>query len=186
MRLEVIAQMPSFNAKGYVEQYFKDLKHQYFLAASDFLNIAAPSVPIDTGMARGSFLNLLNLLEANNIPINTDIPRLPQHVNKNGTPLTYVHWDGTRLDKTPVNGAALSTRTNRIIAKQGNKLIFTYETEVWHYNIHDPNSWHSYARGQAAFALRMQNFVPPKPGTFVRILNFFRGQSASPRITYNT
>lgn len=185
MRLEITAQLPQFNAKGYINQYFRDLKQQYFLAASDFLNAAGQAVPIDTGMARGSFINLLNLLEANNIPISVDIPREPIHVHKDGTPFTYTHYDGSKFDKTPASGAALSTNTKRIITQVGDKLMFTYETEVWHYKVNENDlAWFSYIKGRDAFEKRMNRFVPPNPSTFMRLVNWISGKSTSPTITY--
>lgn len=65
MRLSVTVTKIQYDVKGIVTATFKALRGQMLIAASKFVHEAAQAVPIDTGMARGSFLNLLQLLDSN-------------------------------------------------------------------------------------------------------------------------
>ncbi len=177
MRITVTAEKPAFNARGFVTQFFKDLRHQYLLAAADFLEHAAEAVPIDTGMARGSFLNLLSLLEANGINISTDIPREPRRVQKGGgwgrsrgekgRPFTYIHSDASRWPKTPQSAKHFSTPKGQAIKRVGDRMVFRYETRVLHYNINDESQWGSFRRGQNAFMDRIAQFRFPAVDKYI-------------------
>ncbi len=192
MRLSVAAKKLVFNQKGYITQTFKELKEQFLYAAQEALEYAAPTVPIDTGMARGSFLNLVHLLNANGLSTTVDIPTEPQHTNKDGSPLRYWHTSGFRLPKkvkgkadkrgslpkTPKIGANLSTSRGQIIKRSGDKLSFVYETNVKHFNINDPELWRSYSTFRSVFAFRLAQFKPPQLGKFILMSNVSGGRQS--------
>lgn len=119
-------------------------------AALQFLQAAAPSVPVDTGMARGSFLNLVQYLRSKGREPGVDIPDVPQRLLKSGRPLKYVHTDNRVFPKTPESATELSTKPTSIIKNVGDKFTFTYESRVRHLNLNE-NKWQSFARGRDAF-----------------------------------
>lgn len=121
-------------------------------AAQEFLINAAPNVPVDTGMARGSFLNLQQFLRANGLPAETDIPTRPQRILKSRRALRYTHDDGRIFPKTPGSAKKLSTKPKQILVWEGNQLVFNYSSDVRHLNINDTKrQWQSFSRGKEAF-----------------------------------
>lgn len=181
MRLSVATKNLVYNQRGHITQTFKELRQQFLLAAQDLIQSVAPaqptsepwapfSVPIDTGMARGSFLNLLQLLTANGLDPAVYIPTIPQRKKKYRHTRGYklppklrskIMYDGT-IEKTPKHGAALSTSRGQIVKRMGNKFVFKYETNVKHFNIHDPGLWRTFENGRRVFTARLMRFKPPQ------------------------
>lgn len=119
--------------------------HKMFDAARAFVRAAIPKVPVDTGMARGTFLNVGKLLDIT-IPIN------PKSFGK------IYSYGGLRLPKQKESGAALAISADRAIRLEGNTFIFEFAQDVFHYNLneffggHAPTApWGSYKAGQIAF-----------------------------------
>lgn len=157
-------------------------------AAVKFMDAAAPAIPVDTGMARGTFLNMLAL--ARNLGINTSasIPATPQRTRKNGLPLTYYHHDGTKRDKIPVEGANLSTKPDKIIQFRGDKINMEFNTSVWHLDLNErfntrvPGTpWHSFNRGREAFLRSLADLKDnmPRIEKFIAVTTISGGRKTS-------
>lgn len=89
------------------------------------------NVPVDTGMAKGSALNLA-------FELGVALQISPRSTNK-----TY--YDGaTRMPKTPASGASLSPYA---FNWTGSVFAFHWETDIVHLNIKDPAEWHQWEQG---------------------------------------
>jgi hypothetical protein len=155
-------------------------------AAKEFLIAAAPKVPIDTGMARGSFLNMVHLLESSGLGNVSDsviggVPTTPQRTLKNGKPLTYYHSGGGRYPKTPYTAQSkFSTQPDQILKKVGDMVVFSYKSDVDHYNANDEKlGWHSFRRGTEAFANKLRKFHPFDVTEYVIKISYITGNHAS-------
>lgn len=127
-------------------------------AARAFVRAAIPKVPVDTGMARGTFLNVGRLLNVT-IPIN--IKSVGKLYNNRGQ----------ILPKQPESGAALAIKADRALRFQGDTFIFEFNQDVFHYNLneffggHAPTApWRSYVVGQEAYNRSFaSNFIKEFP-----------------------
>lgn len=158
MRFYATINALKLNRNRYTKAIKTHIYGSFVRAAVKFMDAAAPAIPVDTGMARGTFLNLLAL--ARNLGINSSasIPANPQRTRKDGSPLTYYHHDGSKRDKIPVEGARLSTPADKIIQFRGDKINMEFNTSVWHLDLNErfntrvPGTpWHSFNRGREAF-----------------------------------
>lgn len=148
MRLYGTVQTLQFDSSGYTKAMKKALEVQFRHAARAFLRAAIPRVPVQTGMARGSFLNIGRLL-------NVAVPIQPTLFNQ-------FYYPG-RLPKTPATGAALSTPAENVITWKSNQIRFEFQTKVWHYTLEDyfgvrsPSApWQSFMLGRIAFMEEMR------------------------------
>lgn len=143
-------------------------------ALAAFANTAASAIPMDTGMARGSFLNIRTMLESKGLSMSTNIPEEALILRS-----PYIHANGERYSKEPYSGAALSTKPESIYKRIRGKGKITFESRVVHLNINDmyPASsplsppevsrnwsknkrpWRSFAQGQESF---IQSFINSK------------------------
>jgi|SRR5581483_3746129 len=126
-----------FDESGYSKTVKKFAEVALRNAARRFIREAIQSVPVQTGMARGSYLNVGRLLRVA-IKINPTVFGAKYH----GQP------------KTPELGASLSEFGFR---NQGDLYIFEFGTDVEHYNIneffggHSPSApWFSFDKGRKA------------------------------------
>jgi hypothetical protein len=176
MRISVVASKIEYDAKGFVTATYKALRQQMIAAAAEFVHEAAPAVPIDTGMARGSFLNILQLLDKNTSEDGKDygkyarsipdgIPDIAKRRQRNGYYIRYYHSDGNDYQKQPKTAKKFTTSFGQIIKRDGDKLVFNYQIDVVHYNIMDEfnphgSSWQSIRKGREAFMNKMKQFKP--------------------------
>lgn len=145
--------------KGKYTKALKDYIYRAFAkAGAEFMNQAAPNIPVDSGMARGTFLNMLAFFGKRHIPTQVSIPRTAQRTQKNGRPLQYTHHNGRKMPKTPMTGASLSTKPDRILIWQGEKIKFQYDAPVVHLTLNDQlltrvpgTPWRAFNRGRDAF-----------------------------------
>lgn len=171
MRIKATINRLNFDAKGAQDDFLGALYHVMLRAAEQFLEVAAPRVPIDTGMARGSFLNLMHLLNANGYGHGALIPDEPQRVLKSGKPLKYYHvrvgrvhgkkvavYSSRAMPKTPATAMQLSTSIDSILTLKGKEWVFQYETRVAHFNINEyGRSWQAFRLGREAMAAFLQS-----------------------------
>lgn len=153
-----------FDAKGYSAAVRKSMEIQFRHAARAFLRAAVPHVPVQTGMARGSFLHIGRYL-------NVAVPINPIRFNK-----TYEMPGGGKIPKTPESGASLSTSPQNLIKWRDNRLVFEFESNVFHYTLEDifglksPTApWESIKKGRIAFMeeLRKLRTRLPKLGGYI-------------------
>lgn len=117
-------------------------------AARAFIRAAVLKVPVDSGMARGSYLNIGRFLRVQ-IPIS---PKSPRSANSR-------KYLGTNVTKSPTVGAALSVTPEQAFQQQGGITVFNFNTRVFHYNLNEffplrsnrGVPWRSLDAGQLAF-----------------------------------
>lgn len=148
-----------FDNVGYTKAARKALEVQFRRAARAFVRAAIPKIPVQTGMAKGSFLNLGRYLRI-------AIPISPTKFNQK----YYPPGKGRPIPKTPESGAALSTPAQQTIKWVGNRLLFEFQSSVFHLTLEDligvrsPTSpWGSFAAGRTAFLQEMRNLKDRLP-----------------------
>jgi hypothetical protein len=169
------AEVIRLDHKAFSKTAIETLDTQMRNAAREFLRAAIPRVPIDTGMAVGSFLNIGRFLRIA-VPIGPG-PYSRKHPNWK-TPQTYTHTDGTKMPKTPESGANLSTDPAQAFRREGEKVSFDFRSDVYHYMLNDIGlkygPWHSFSAGRAAFEEYTREILPgklPKVYEFIRKRN---------------
>lgn len=183
MRISIVIKKIEFDAKGFVTSTFKSLRQQMLQAAAEFVHFAAPNVPVVTGMARGSFLNMLQLLDSNTkrdldqatfgrdlgayarAGSDRGIPTTAQKRRGNGRYLRYKHTDGEDYRKEPITAKKFTTSRGQIITRLGEEISFKYDIDVRYFNYMDESnpytdSWQSIRRGKEAFNQTIQAFKP--------------------------
>lgn len=164
MRISATVAELKFDVKGAEDDFLGALYHVMLQAAEQFLKVAAPAVPVETGMARGSFLNLLQLLQANGYGHGILISKEPQKLDSHGKPLRYYHvrvgrvhgqkvaiYSNKTRPKTPKTATQLSTALNSILTLKGKEWVFQYETRVAHFNINEyERNWKAFMLGRQA------------------------------------
>ena len=179
MRVYATLALFKFN-KGEMTKTIKNqIRQNILMASKDLIEVAAPLTPVDTGMARGSFLNLQALLGATGHSPDVDIPTTPQRKRKNGRALKYYHYDENRslvgiYPKTPESARSLSTPREKILTEVEGQWKFTYETRVTHFNIND-RSWQAFELGRHAMLEKMTSIQKKLP----RIKSFILGSTLS-------
>ena len=136
----------------FTERMQEAIRKRMRVSARAFIRAAVTTglVPIDTGMARGSFLNIGALLKV----------AIPAYGGRTGA---WYYTGGEKLPKTPETGAELSTQAPQVFSDNGKVFKFYYGTDVIHYNINDffPHTpgapWGSYEAGGNAFISEMLN-----------------------------
>jgi hypothetical protein len=158
--------MPKINAKisklifqkdKYTKSVDKAIDAAFRRAVRAFLKEAIIHVPVDTGMAAGSFLNIGKHFRAGLLPI-TPLRRGLTYYPPKGS-------IGRGLPKTPKSGAYLTTKPEEVLTRTTPADIpsttFIINTRVWHYNFHDSN-WGSFASGFDAFDASLTGFTQRK------------------------
>ncbi len=129
-------------------KYTKNVKRiteiQFRQAARAFLRAAIPLVPVQTGMARGSFLNIAKFL---NVQLVINPTKFGQKYYAGGTPIAKTKQTGASLTTFSIPGR-----------KSKKKLEFRFNSKVFHYGLEDtlgvrsPSSpWNSMKIGMIAF-----------------------------------
>lgn len=138
-----------FKRTEYTAAVKKHIDRQFRNAARAFLRAAIPRVPVDTGMAVGSFLNIGRML-------NVAVPIRGVNTRKK----RYYYSPARGQLKTPALGAKLSSMS--LITESEDKLKFELKSGVFHYNLLDfigvfhksganMGAWGSFEAGQRAF-----------------------------------
>lgn len=183
MRMYGTIDVLSFDDKEYSKALRKRLEKAFREAASEFVRAAVPLIPVETGMARGSFLNIGRLLKIL-------IPITPTRFNQQ-----YYIANRISLPKTPEQGALLSTPNNELFKWDGNKFKFTFESRVFHLTLEDvfgvrsPSApWRAFETGRDAFIAHIKSlkglFPDIKQFMSKATITFGRGTvTKSPRIS---
>lgn len=159
-----------------MRQHKKSIEEQLIKAAKAFVINAYPEVPVETGMARGSFLKLAKKLNIS-IPI---VPKryktvMKKYETKKGTRITYRMIDiskkryymgkGKRsLPKNQYSGSKLATFE---LLTNTKRIKFMFQTKVFHYNLLDEMQWQSFRTGLTAFNKVMDEYKPVDINKFV-------------------
>lgn len=164
LKLLVRGSLLKFDAQTAQKDIRKAVQNRMRLAAAAFIRASVPHVPVDTGMARGSFLNLARALTRAGFPVSVDIN--PVRVGTRKKPIWYYSEKGERLPKRPTTGASLSEYA---FYSKGDKYTFDFETNVWHYaimdfyNVKGNGPWESFKIGREAFLSVMQGLKDDIP-----------------------
>lgn len=173
MRIYGTIDVLKFDSKGYSAALKKAIEVQFRQAARAFIRAAVPLIPVDTGMARGSFLNIGRFLKVA-VPINP--LRRGQRYYPGGLP------------KTPQAGANLSTPITEIFTWDGDKLAFTFQSKVLHLTLEDhigvrsPTApWKAFDAGRDAFMSTLHGMKLPKVKSYVvkTTITFGRGSKVT-------
>lgn len=173
--------MPAFSGKielleydkrAHIEAIHKKLELHMRIAARAFIRaaIADDGIPVVTGMAKGSFLNIGRALRVA-IPIHP-VKRTRERKTK-----IYVVEDewyypptGGKIRKDPEAGASLSTTKDEMFVKTDKGLAFFFDSRVFHYTLEDqigvrsPTApWKTLQKGREAFILSMADFKDRAP-----------------------
>lgn len=163
-----------FDEAKFTQALHNNLEKQFRKAAMAFLRAAAPRVPVDTGMARGSFLNLAKLLRTTLTFSRTS--------NSPKRKRLYYHRPGARGERmNPQLAQKYSTPPDKtkILKWNGTHISFQYATRVFHFNLHDgfgdfsgvhPTSrgtWKSFENGRKAFIKVIVKMKVPKVKDFI-------------------
>lgn len=134
-----------FDAAAYTKAVNEKIAAEFRQAARAFIRAALPRVPVDSGMARGSFLNVGRFLRV-------AVPITPRR-----TGLKYYPGGGKKpILKTAEAGAKLATRGEDVVKVLRGRVTFTFQTKVFHYLLEDQfgvrsGPWGSFEAGRAAF-----------------------------------
>lgn len=137
--------------------------------ARAFVRAAITKIPVQTGMAKGSFLNIGRFLKVN-IPLNGKSSKRQRYrkgrtwTEKN---IWYYPPTGSRLPKTPESGANLTAFS---FPAASGKFGFIINSKVFHYTLQDefggrsPSSpWESMRAGREAWREEMKKIKKRLP-----------------------
>lgn len=164
----------NFDAAGYTRAVTAAIEAEFRQAARAFIRAAIPRIPVQTGMAKGSFLNVGRFLRV-------AVPIAPTRFNQR----YYPPGGGNSIPKTPESGAALSTQPNEMITRVGNRFVFEFSSRVFHLTLEDligvhSGPWGAFAAGRAAFMQRMRQLRTrlPRIGEYVTRTSITYGRSS--------
>ena len=147
IKFELTGAMPVFDAPAYIRALDFAISDQMVESSRAFLRAALVRVPVDSGMSRGSFLNLGRV-------INQAVPIRPRR-----TGLTY--YGPPRLPKTPASGALLSSKEEDLFVSDGRTHSFNFSSLVKQFLLHDP-TWGATQAGLSAFIADFNKNLPSK------------------------
>lgn len=153
MKLSGTINILRFDSDAYTKAFRKALEIQMRQATRAFLRAAIPLVPVQTGMARGAFLNIGRFL-------NVAVPITPTVFGK-------FYYPG-RLPKTAETGALLTTHPEDIITIEGDRITLHIDTQIIHLALEDiigvhSGPWGSFEAGRKAFIKAMKNIKQRLP-----------------------
>lgn len=159
-RIRTTIRIPGLDVPNLKKAIKQAIEVQSRLAARAFIRASVPRVPIQSGMARGSFLNLgraLNVAIPIPLPYSGDVAYVEvarkrkgirPHLYKDGdTYKKYIRWyyhpNGKRYRKNSDSGAKLSSVAAGAKAedlftwKDNGTLVFNFQSAVNHFNLND-------------------------------------------------
>lgn len=150
-----------FKRAEFSEAFKAAIKLEMRNGAKEFVKAALIRVPVRTGFARGTLLNLADAigLSASASPVAFKRRLDKRRLNTINVPLNgqLEYYEG--VPKTPENARQFSTPLNKVFTNNGRTFNFNYEMTVLYYEINDVNSnrytpsapWRSFEFGSAAF-----------------------------------
>ena len=156
MELKITLPEIKFNRTGYSKNVRQIIEARFREAVRAFVRVAAPKVPVETGMARGSMLELARAVNK----------RANLKINPTRTNQTYYHSDGTRHPKTKETGAQFAPFL--LGWQTPTEYVFNYANEILHYfqderkGASPASPWGSWKAGMAAFRAEMQKLGTQK------------------------
>jgi hypothetical protein len=193
MRFSGSIVIPEFDFESYSKTRQEQIQIQSRQAARKFVRAAISKIPIQTGMARGSYLNIGRLL---GVAIPLSGKTRYRYRTRNGKQYRekniwyYPPGGGAKIPKTPESGASLTAFS--IEVTQGG-FEFIIHPKVFHLTLQDefhvrsPTSpWHSMKAGREAWLEEMKKFKKrwPKIGDYIikTVISFGRGSYMRTRL----
>ncbi len=180
-KLTATVQVPKFDTVAYTKAVLRQIELQMKQAARAFVRAAVSRIPVDTGMAAGSFLNLgtylrkIGLGDNGNLSVRTYID-----VNRKHGTGKYYHSPGSAGNPIPKNEDTpgnydLVTKNVDVLRPTSNGASFQFQSSVYHLTLNDligskgTGPWHSFEYGQAAFLLEMRGLKSrlPRVGDYI-------------------
>lgn len=152
MKVNITVTGFQFKRAEFSEAFKTAIKLEMRNAAREFVKAALPRVPVRTGFARGTLLNLQDAIEmtaaSNPASFKKKLAKRPSKNSPLNGKLEY--YEGVL--KTPDNARGFSTPTNRVFTNNGKAWSFNYDNTVLYYELNDAKyQWLSYKFGEAAF-----------------------------------
>lgn len=142
----------NFDDKGYTKAVREAMEVQFRQAARAFVRAAIVRIPVQTGMAKGAFLNIGRYLRV-------AVPISPTRFFQK-----YKLPGGGYIPKNAESGALLTTQPENMITWKDTRLSFEIDSEIFHLTLQDligynsPTSpWGAFLAGRVAFLEEMRN-----------------------------
>ena len=172
MRFYATVDVLKFDARTYSKAFHASIDRQMKSAARAFVRAAVLRIPVDTGMAAGSFLNLGRYLKRIGLPGGG----VQGYVSLNRQSPTgkYYHKPGRaerpipKDEFTPGN-YGLSTDPVAAFQRKGHQHLFEFKSEVFHltlndlFGTHGRAPWGAFEAGQQAFLATVRTLVTKVP-----------------------
>lgn len=160
VRFRISATELSFDAEKFKASLQKSVEVNIRQAARAFIRAAIQHVPIQTGMAVGSYLNIGQFLRV----------AVPIGPGPHGSQMSYRHSDGTFYPymKGPDLGATFGIKPEDAFVEEAGRYTFKFESKVYHYILNEFGfkwgPWNSLVAGrQAAAEYAKTNFMKNMP-----------------------
>lgn len=162
-RLRATIDIVKFDSKEYTKALKKQVELQTKQAARALVRAAVSQIPVDTGMAAGSFLNLSRYLRNIGLTI-TAKSRTGKYYGKPGGPGHPIP-----KNKNTPGDYGLVIPNEKVFTWVGNRHVFTFQSKVVHLTLNDligtkgTGPWNAFQAGQAAFLQEMRNLKKRLP-----------------------
>ncbi len=152
MKVNITVTGFEFKRAEFSESFKKAIKLQMRNGAREFLKAALPRVPVRTGFARGTLLNLADAIgiaaSSNPIAFKKKLAKRPLQ----DSPVNSIKEYYLGVLKTPEAARGFSTPIGRVFTNNGKAYSFNYDNTVLYYEINDEvYQWKSFELGSAAF-----------------------------------
>jgi hypothetical protein len=178
MRVSATLDLLKFDSKGYTKELHASIARQMRVAALAFVRAALSRIPVDTGMAAGSFLLLgryLRRIKIGDAHVESFVSS--QRQTPRGKKWYYLGKgkNQRRVPKdehTPGNEGLVDRPASLAFQKKENNHLFVFETRVFHFTLLDLGltgdpPWDAFKTGQEAFVASMRGLalvIPPVHG----------------------
>lgn len=187
MKLTITATVEEFDQKKYLSDVRTAIRSCFMKAGQKFLLAAIPKIPIWTGMARGAFRNLEDLVgkvtndsQSGGVRIRTTKSTSTGNSagRGGGTKLTpyrrgyfYKPPGGAKIERTPQAGRQFATPLEKIIDVGGatiasgkTSFYFRFDVDITYVDALDTAKWGAFKAGADAFKAYVEkNLVLPDP-----------------------
>lgn len=196
MKVTFSASVDVIDVEKYMAAVRVEMQRVFYKAGQKFLLAAIPKIPIWTGMARGAFRNLEDLVgkvtndaqSATGVRIRTTQGKKNKATGESGTAgrgggnvaanyrrgYYYTPPGGSRIERTPQSGRQFATATDKILELTGATLAsgrsafyFRFDVDITYFTHFDESKWGAFRAGSAALESYIKdNLNLPSPLEF--------------------
>lgn len=172
MRFNATVDVLKFDSRGYTKAFHLSIERQMKAAARAFVRAAVLRIPVDTGMAAGSFLHLGRYLKRIGIPGSS----VQGYINANRKSPTgkYTYSPGSPKRPIPKNEFTpgkygLTTEPAAAFQRKGNQHVFEFKSQVFHltlndlFGTHGQAPWGAFEAGRLEFLATIKKLVTKVP-----------------------